>query len=90
MVSMAVYGSAALLLSYAYPRYRRVFRIVAAVLVLLIGTSRVYLGVHWSSDVLAGFAAGLVVMFVTIWWHSRDLSHFTPLATQPETFDNQP
>ncbi len=90
MVSMAVYGSAALLLSYAYPRYRRVFRIVAAVLVLLIGTSRVYLGVHWSSDVLAGFAAGLVVMFVTIWWHSRDLSHFTALATQPETFDNQP
>jgi len=33
---------------------------IAAVLVLLIGLSRIYLGVHYPSDVLAGFAAGLV------------------------------
>jgi undecaprenyl-diphosphatase len=30
-----------------------------ALLVLLIGFSRMYLGVHYLSDVLAGFAAGL-------------------------------
>lgn len=76
MVSMAVYGSAALLLSYAFPRGRWLFRSAATVLVLLIGLSRVYLGVHWPSDVLAGFAAGLVIMFVIVWWHSRDLSPF--------------
>lgn len=37
---------------------------VALVLILLIGLSRVYLGVHYPSDVLAGFIAGFFV-FVT-------------------------
>jgi membrane-associated phospholipid phosphatase len=41
---------------------RRVFRALvvsaAALLVVAIGVSRVYLGVHWPSDVLAGWLAG--------------------------------
>jgi membrane protein DedA with SNARE-associated domain/membrane-associated phospholipid phosphatase len=72
MVSMAVYGSAAYLLEAAFPRYRWGFRIIAAALILLIGASRVYLGVHWPSDVLAGFAAGLVIVFAIAYWHARD------------------
>ena len=34
----------------------------AAVLITLIGLSRVYLGVHWPSDVIAGYAAALIWM----------------------------
>src|SRR5687768_5639933 len=39
-------------------RTKRYLMVVAVVLTLLIGLSRVYLGVHWPSDVLAGWCVG--------------------------------
>lgn len=53
----------------------------AGVLTFLIGLSRVYLGVHFVSDVVAGFAFGLAVLLLvvkleepaTAWWLRRPL-----------------
>ena len=58
MVSSAVYLTLAIMLGEAQPALRRYLVLLAVTLVVLIGCTRIYLGVHWPSDVLAGWAFG--------------------------------
>jgi len=55
---LAVWGMLALLTAGAMPKRRYVPFVVALLIVLLVGTSRIYLGAHWLSDVLGGYALG--------------------------------
>jgi undecaprenyl-diphosphatase len=49
---------------------RLAIRVAAISLILLIGTSRIYLGVHYPSDVLAGYMTGFIwVMAVAFGYH---------------------
>jgi undecaprenyl-diphosphatase len=61
MLSAIVYPTLGTLLARVVPRKRLkiYFMLVALTLSGLIGVSRVYLGVHYPTDVLAGWAAGL-------------------------------
>jgi undecaprenyl-diphosphatase len=61
MTGTVVYATLAYLVTRLEPsrRLRRFTMLVALVVVVMVGASRLYLGVHYPSDVLAGFVAGL-------------------------------
>jgi len=50
----------------AHTRWRRPAAVTAVLLSLLIGTSRVMLGVHWPSDVIGGWAFGMLWVLLTL------------------------
>ena len=68
MDSLIVYGFLAFLLleRTTSPTKRRLIVAAAAVLIGTIGFSRMYLGVHFLSDVVGGFLAGMVWLMVCI------------------------
>jgi membrane-associated phospholipid phosphatase len=68
--------------------HKRMVFTLAALLTFLIGVSRVYIGVHFPSDVAGGWAAGLAWLAICITGYEvvsgRSASH-RPLAPSPET-----
>jgi undecaprenyl-diphosphatase len=58
--AVATYGALAYLAGQAAPRWsqRVAAWTTAALIALLVGFSRLYLGVHWLTDVLGGYALG--------------------------------
>ncbi len=78
--SIAFYGMLAVVLIMWYAPNRRLpLAIGAALVTLVVGASRLYLGVHWLTDVLGGFALGLawlsLVMITSLLLESRRPRH---------------
>ncbi|MFN6486784.1 MULTISPECIES: phosphatase PAP2 family protein [unclassified Nostoc] len=66
MVSIVIYGFTAYILAKQFPQWRLQIYALTVVLIAAIGFSRLYLGVHWLTDVTAGYGAGLVWLIVCI------------------------
>ncbi|CAM5350369.1 membrane protein [Streptomyces xanthochromogenes] len=58
------------------PRARRWLSVISAMVALGVGATTVYLGTHWVSDVLLGWAAGLLILLALPW--------FEPLIARAE------
>jgi undecaprenyl-diphosphatase len=66
LASFCFYGALAAILSGRIQRrkVRLALWVLAVTMFLLIGFSRIYLGVHYTTDVIAGFAAALIWILV--------------------------
>lgn len=71
MISFAFYGLLIYLIyKYIKNKYIKYFSIIAlSLLILCIGISRIYLGVHYTTDVLGGYLIGIIYIhtFIKVW-----------------------
>lgn len=79
MISMVIYGLLGYFLGARFPKQRWSIYSLTVVLIAAIGLSRLYLGVHWPTDVIAGYTAGLVwlitcIITLEIWKELRSLT----------------
>jgi undecaprenyl-diphosphatase len=94
MMSAVTFLTIGVLLARTSPRRRlKVYIVsVAVMLTLLVGFSRIFLGVHWPTDVLAGWSAGSA-WAVLCWLAARALQsrgQVEPAAQEPSDMQEAP
>lgn len=73
-LALALYGFMAYMLCQLYPKHAGKIIAVTATVVLAVGASRLYLGVHFPSDVIAGYLLGGLWLLLGIALTDRLLS----------------
>jgi undecaprenyl-diphosphatase len=77
-------GVSMFLLSMAFPTWRPLFIVIA----LLVGLSRIYLGLHYPSDLLGGYTLGVLAGW-GVWWMVEKIripvSRVTKVESKPFT-----
>lgn len=73
MNALTVYGIISFLLWRHIPTQigRTMLIVISSVFILMIGLSRIYLGVHYPSDIIAGYFAGGFWLSSVIWFFQR-------------------
>ncbi|MDP1511896.1 phosphatase PAP2 family protein [Paenibacillus ottowii] len=73
MAAFSLYGVIAFLLwrHISTSTVRGILIVCSSAMILMIGVSRIYLGVHYPSDVLGGFLASGSWLAISIWFYQR-------------------
>ncbi|XZN90221.1 MAG: phosphatase PAP2 family protein [Microcoleus sp.] len=61
-----MYGFLAYLLSSHFPKFSKPIYTLAVLAIAIIGLSRVYIGVHWPTDIIAGYGLGYIWLMLCI------------------------
>ncbi len=95
LMSMSFYGLLIFLVweNIANQAAKWTLMIALFIFILLIGFSRIYLRLHYFSDVIAGFAAGIIWLSLSI-WAVRRIERFSrkeidPVVTEAQPSNNQ-
>ena len=72
MSALGIYGVVAAAVIALYPRARVPALAAAVLLVVAVGLSRIYLGVHWPSDVAGGWLGGVPPLVAGVYLIERD------------------
>lgn len=77
---MIFYGAIILLIYRGiYPtRHRKSIPIILFLLILTIGLSRIYVGVHYPTDVVAGWGFGIFLLMIFSFWVDKYGKHLKP------------
>lgn len=71
--AMVFYGTIIYMSQQLNIKYAKTISILLYMLIILIGLSRIYLNVHYLSDVLAGFLLGSIIMEITCIKQNTDM-----------------
>lgn len=66
MISVLFFGSIIYLVNKYNLKYKKLITFSLSTFILLIGISRIYLGVHYLTDVVGGYLLGFIVLFLII------------------------
>jgi undecaprenyl-diphosphatase len=89
--SMVCYGALLLVfLPAARGRWRTVMKVVVAAIIVIVGVSRILLGVHYVSDVIGGWAIGIVWLGITAFAFELTRSAAGQRVTDPVTEGLEP
>lgn len=64
--SFVLYGFLAYLLATHYPKFAKAIYSLTVIVIAAIGLSRMYLGVHWPTDIIAGYGVGFLWLTICI------------------------
>lgn len=90
MMSVTFYGLLILLVweNVTNRLWKWLLTSLLVILILLIGFSRIYLRLHYFSDVMAGFAAGIIWLSICVWTIGR-MERFSKKEIDPAIADNR-